>query len=132
MTPSNSQIARLGAELDVATVHAQELLANAGAGQLMRRPRPQSWSPGECIAHLSITTRAYLPLLDRAIANARTNGMLANGPFRMDMMGRFLKWSLEPPPRFHFRTGEAFEPLTAAEPAEILPEFVSFQQQLIQ
>jgi hypothetical protein len=49
----------------------------------------------------------------------------------MDMMGRLLKWSLEPPVRFRFKTGSAFQPV-AAEPQGILPEFVSLQQQLIE
>jgi hypothetical protein len=57
MTPSNSQIAALGAEFDAATAHAQKLLGNAGFEQMVRRPHPQSWLPAECIAHLSITTR---------------------------------------------------------------------------
>lgn len=132
MTPSNPQIAMLGAEFDAATAHAQKLLGNGGVEHMMRRPHPQSWSPAECIAHLSVTTRAYLPLLDGAIADARSNGILANGPFRMDLMGRLLRWSLEPPVRFRFKTGSAFQPVAAAEPQGILPEFVSLQQQLIE
>lgn len=131
MTNRNLQLEQIRAEFEAATGNARKLLENLSAAQLVRRPGSQQWSAAECVEHLNITTRAYLPLLDQAQMNARKNGILGKGPFRMDLLGRFLRWSLEPPPRFRSKTGKAFEPVDVANASGVLSDFVSLQQQLI-
>jgi hypothetical protein len=43
-----------------------------------------------------------------------------------------LVWTLEPPPRFRFRTPRAFEPIDAGPVDEVLPAFLERQQQILQ
>ncbi len=132
MTELNPQLEQIRAEFEAATGNARKLLENVSAAQLVRRPGAQQWSAAECVEHLNITTRAYLPLLGQALMDARKNGILGNGPFRMDLLGRLLRWSLEPPPRFRLKTGKGFEPVDVANASGVLSDFVSLQQQLIE
>jgi DinB superfamily len=50
--------------------------------ELMTRPEPGSWCVGECLDHLTQTTRAFLPAISAAVARApklKTNRRLRTG-----------------------------------------------------
>ena len=49
----------------------------------------------------------------------------------MDLMGRVIKFSLEPPPKLKSVTAQRFEPLVTEPLEEILPTFLELQNQLI-
>jgi len=73
------------------------------------RPAPEKWSIGQCLSHLATTDQA-LPAIDRAIANARTHGWLASGPFHYGWLTRWMIGSMEPPPKRRMRTFPIFTP----------------------
>lgn len=81
---------------------------------------------GECIEHLTITTRNYLVLADKAFVNAPRG----NGPYKKDWMGAFLAWYLDPPYRRKDKTLPAYEP-AALDRARVLPDFLESQRQLL-
>jgi hypothetical protein len=55
----------------------------------------------------------------------------SSSPFKMDLMGRVIKFSLEPPPKLKSVTAQRFEPLLTEPLEEILPTFLELQNQLI-
>jgi hypothetical protein len=73
------------------------------------RPAPEKWSIGQCLAHLA-TTDQVLPAIDRAIADARTRGWLAPGPFRYGWFASWMIGTMEPPPKRRMRTVSIFTP----------------------
>ncbi len=89
----------------------QDLPGLAGGlarGQFNWRPDPRRWSIGQCVAHLNITLERYLPVLDQAVATARSQGRRAQGPFVPSLFERWFIGSLEPPVRLRFKTPKAF------------------------
>ncbi|HEX4627748.1 MAG TPA: maleylpyruvate isomerase N-terminal domain-containing protein, partial [Gemmatimonadales bacterium] len=54
------------------------------SGRWGRRSDPERWSVAECVAHLNLTSREYLPLLRDAIARARVVEQGPVGRYRRD------------------------------------------------
>jgi hypothetical protein len=126
----NAQLADLIDQIDRASRDAAALVEGLGADRLIARPSTGGWSVAENVAHLSLTTRAFLPLFDAALADARARNLTSQGPFRLDLWGRFLRWTIEPPPRIRVKTTAPFQPVDVGPVAEVLPVFLSLQDEL--
>jgi hypothetical protein len=104
--------------------------------QWVTRRDPQAWSVAECIVHLNLTTDAYLPLIDAALAAA------AEAPppqrYRCDPVGWMVARAAGPLPRIagarrgRVRTQAAFVPGGDASKAATLARFEAGQVQLHQ
>ncbi|MEW5974770.1 MAG: DinB family protein [Acidobacteriota bacterium] len=128
---SRAQLNDLQDQLKAAASRAEQLAGGLSGTQLEHRPLRDRWSIAECLKHLTLTSRAYLPIIDCAIEEARLSGLLGGGPFRMDWMGRVLKWVVEPPVRIRVRTKAEFHPPETALSVRALPEFLETQEQLL-
>lgn len=124
-------VAELVAEFRTLAMEVQNLVAGRSETDLSARPADLGWSAAECIAHLSLTTRAFLPVVRHATELARARGDLAPGPYRMDFIGRLLKMSLEPPARVRVKTRAQFTPGNVGAPALVLDEFLRLQDEMI-
>jgi hypothetical protein len=80
-----------------------------------RRGDPARWSAGECVAHLNLTARAFLPLIRRALDEGRRAVSPPPSRYRRDPIGWLLWRSMGPPVRHRFRTTAPFVP-SGAEP----------------
>jgi hypothetical protein len=98
---------------------------------LATRPSAEEWSAAECIAHLNLTTRAYLPLLQAAAESLRRGGAIAKRPPRRDFVGWMLCRVLEPPARQRTRTTAAFIPDGSPDVGSALTGFEELQEALI-
>jgi hypothetical protein len=98
-------------------------------------PSPNVWSVGQCLDHLNVTARAYLPALDEGIASAIRAGVYGNGPFTYNVLGRLMVRSMEPPPLWRFKAPAIFAPPTTPKAQrtrnEIMAGFRGFQVQYI-
>jgi hypothetical protein len=118
-------------ELKAATERARTLVDTTPARLFTVRPSLTQWSAAECLSHLSISTEMFLPVLKRAADDARSRGLSASSVPSMDVLGRILKWFLEPPVRSRMKTTAAFVPRSIRAKAEALAEFSMLQSQLI-
>jgi hypothetical protein len=118
------QFERLSAEAD-------GLIAPLSETQFTWQPAPGSWSVAECIEHLNVTARLYLPNLDEAIADAIRRGRYAEGPFSYNWIGRFVVRSMEPPARMKMKAPKAFQPPPSRSRREIMAAFRAYQVQFI-
>ncbi len=84
----------------------------------------------ECIEHLHLSNRSYLPRLEEALRILRERKLTAGGPFRLDWNARLLKYWLEPPSRLRLPTGAPFKPINISDPAASFGEFESLNRQL--
>ena len=126
----NAQLNGVCTELDEATVRARKAVERVPSALVGRRPHQGSWSIAECIAHLTITTDAYIAVIRPAIDRAREQHLLHRGTtFRVEISARMLAWWLEPPYRLKSKTLAAFVP-EMEQPARALPDFVDRQQKL--
>ena len=110
---------------------ARRLAGTLDPATLMRRPRPESWSVAECLAHLNLSVDAYFPVWARELVPDRRKGAAASGNYRLDFWGRILIWTLEPPPKFRFPAPRNFQPPTAVSAETILQEFLDRQDKII-
>jgi hypothetical protein len=124
------QLAALVNELDRATARARELAAGLDDATFQAHPPPGGWSAAECIAHLTLTTAAFLPGLDTALAAGR-RGFPDSRRYRRGLVGSLLAWSLEPPVRLRFRTLPAFVPGSTVSKAAVLADFARLQRELV-
>jgi hypothetical protein len=125
-----SQLDDLVRQLGLCSERATAVVAQLTPEQLAKRPAPESWSIAECITHLTLSNRPYPPLLRAAYAEGRRAGRLGSGPFKEGLMGRLLKWSLEPPPRLKFKANAPFQPVEFGPAERVLPDFLALQEQI--
>ena len=118
-------------ELNEATRRAWHLVQSTEGRLFTVRPTPMSWSAAECLAHLSLSTEMFLPVLKDAIRrNANANANKPRTP-KMDLVGKVLAWFLEPPIRKKFKTPAPFVPKSVRAKADAFGEFASLQERLL-
>ena len=129
MAKIHPQLEAVRVEIAEATTRARRL-AQVSDADFATRPDGGGWSPAECVAHLNLTTRAFLPLIDAALAEASPDPAAASTTYTKDLLGRLLAWYLEPPYRMKAKTPASFGPSADAPRAEIVAEFESLQFEL--
>jgi hypothetical protein len=118
-------------ELNDATQRAWSLVQSTDGRLFTVRPNASSWSAAECLSHLSISTELFLPVLQKAIDEARKRGLTgAKRQPKMDVIGRVLRWFLEPPIRQRLKTRAPFVPRSVRAKAEAFGEFAALQSKL--
>lgn len=101
-----------------------------------KRPGPDRWSAAECVEHLNLTSKAYVPLLRDAIARAKKLGGAPRKHYRRDPLGWFLSTMIGPRRRFGklrmmgMPTTPTFVPKAGRSRSEILSDFVRLQGEL--
>ena len=91
------------------------------------RSGPDRWSMNECIAHLNLTSSAFLPLLRTGLDEARRSGHRAPRRYRRDPIGWLLWKSLGPPVKRKFKTTAPFVPRSDRTSADHVAEFERLQ-----
>jgi hypothetical protein len=129
--PAVDAVAEIEAELNAVTEQARRLIDSTDGRLFTVRPNPGSWSASECIAHINLSTELFLPVLGPAIDDAKSRKLLAKKPPKMDLLGRILRWFLEPPTRQRLKTSARFVPRSIRAKSESFAEFVALQNQLI-
>jgi hypothetical protein len=94
-------------------------------------PAPGAWSVAECIDHLNVTARLYLPMLDEGIAEAIRRGLYAPGPFHYNWFNRFVARSMEPPARIRTKAPKAFQPPPDRPRQDVMAAFRAYQVQFV-
>ena len=123
MPTAAGQIDSLLQQLRENSRQAEVIFGSNTTGQLQHHPGQERWSAAECIAHLNLSNRAYLPLLDSAIERLREKKVSGSGPFHLNWNARLLKYWLEPPSRLRLPTGAPFQPIAVKDPAATSGEF---------
>lgn len=119
------------AEFDEATKRAWELVKSTDPRFFTVRPHPGSWSAAECLAHLSISTEMFLPVLRKSIDEGMAKALKSKRKPAMDVVGRVMRWFLEPPIRSRVQTTAPLVPKSIRAKAEAFGEFSSLQSKLI-
>jgi len=92
-----------------------------------KRSDPARWSVAECVAHLNITSLAYVPLLQHAVSRARMLERRSPSRYRRDPIGWLLWATMGPPVRFRIKTIARFLPSSVAAPELLVQEFDRLQ-----
>lgn len=129
-TQLHPQVQRIEQELAAATTRAARLVDRTPEPDFTRAPAAGHWSIAECLEHLNLTTRAYLPLIDDALQVGRLFATGSPRRYRRDLTGWLLCRMAEPPYRLRTTTRPRFMPAGLGSRGEMLSEFVRLQQEL--
>jgi hypothetical protein len=110
---------------------ARNLLTYTGEGPLRKRRSPSSWSALDCVVHLNLATQAMLPGIREAVEAAPGVTGGAKTIFKMDLPGRLLAWSLEPPALIKMTAPKLAQPLESEGSEPVLQEFERLHNELI-
>lgn len=121
--------AQITSELNEATQRARKLVETTDGRVFTVRPHPNSWSAAECLAHLTLTGKAFVPTIQEAVAKAKKKKMSKHP--HIDPIGSAMRWLMEPPARTRFKTNPPFVPRAARPKFDAWAEFASVQSQLM-
>ena len=101
-----------------------------------KRPGPDRWSAAECVDHLNLPSKAYVPLLRDAVSRARKSSKPPRKHYRRDPLGWLFSMMIGPirglgklhMPRV--KTSPPFVPKPGRSKSEILSDFVRLQAEL--
>jgi hypothetical protein len=134
MTSLSQPLASIRNELDATTARLHALVDTMDDATWRARPRTHRWSAAECVEHLNLTSRAYLPLLREAIRDGRARGLTnPGGSASAGLIGWLLLRAQEPPvrPRRRIRTTKAFVPLEVGPKTQVVAEYERLQREMI-
>lgn len=119
-------------QLDDASESARQIADGLDVNQLRQRPQPDRWSIAECLVHLNLSSQAEIVVLDDVFARTTKEKMSNKMKYKMDFLGSFLKWMLEPPMKSwsKIKTTEEFRPMNIEPVEQALPTFLDLQEQL--
>ena len=95
---------------------------------------PGAWSVAECVAHLNLTSQAYLPVLAEGLERARAIGGPAPARYRMDPVGALISLAAGPMLRIggkrvgKGKTPASFVPSGVLPREHLLAEFDRLQE----
>ena len=131
------QLADIVESLESAQSHLRRLTDKIPEPAWNRRPAANQWSAAECVEHLNLTSRAYIPRFRDAIASAGEVRRAPTKRYHHDAVGWFLSMMFGPLRhlgRFKIgrvKTTPAFVPKPGRSRTEILSDFVRLQAELI-
>lgn len=128
MTP---RMAAIEGELEDARKRAHRLAVTARDERWRQRPDPDRWSVAECVEHLNLTTKAYLPLIRDAIERGQASEAPSRVRYRRDLVGWLICWASEPPVRIRLKTSAPFVPTATGSSEQLLAEFDRLQAELV-
>ena len=132
------QLAAIVTQLEDAQQRLHRLEARTPADRWSARSAADRWSIGECIAHLNLTSQAYIPLLRQAFVDPKLANRTAPARYRRDPMGWLLSLSVGNLPRIgrlrfgRVKTKPQFVPGGDLDREMVVGEFNTLQHELIQ
>lgn len=110
---------------------ADALLAPLTDEQFYWQPPTGGWSCAQCIEHLNVAARTYLPTIDEGIAAAIKAGQYGVGPFAYNWLGRLTVAAVAPPVRLRVKAPRAIQPGESRPRSQIMAAFRAYQVQFI-
>ena len=125
------QLAALVTDLESASERVHRLHRSLSFHAWSARPASDRWSAAECIAHLNLTSEALLPLVRRALQQARDRQESKPSHYRRDARG-WLAWKIiAPESGVKIKTTAPFVPSGALSADSLLSEFTRLQGEVI-
>jgi hypothetical protein len=108
--PMVTDLADFLLQLDEIDTDTGRLLGELTQHQFHWSPAAARWSIAQCIVHLCIIGRRYLPAIDDTLERASVENLLSPGPFRYGFFERWIAHATEPPPGIRLKTPAAARP----------------------
>ncbi|MBP6665242.1 MAG: DinB family protein [Chitinophagales bacterium] len=125
--------------IDELSQQTQDLLAmveqwnSLPASVLNRQPQPNKWSALQCLEHLNIYGRYYLPAIEKAITHAKHT---PEPTFTSGWLGNYFVESIKLPksgtPSKPMKTLKSYNPNKLLDKQQVISEFLMQQEQLLE
>lgn len=125
------QLQALADETQAATERLRRLADRVPAERWSERADPDRWSVGECVAHLNLTSEAYLPLVREGLERARAQGGGAPARYRRDLLGWMIWRASAPGGGMKVKTSASFVPTADQPKDEMVARFHRLQDELL-
>ncbi|HUF47494.1 MAG TPA: DinB family protein [Vicinamibacterales bacterium] len=131
------QLTRLVGDYDAAHARLHAVAGRLTPGEAADRRDSGRWSVAENVAHLNLTSAAFLPALENGLEEASRLGGDARTRYRRDAMGWLFTMIVGPQPRIgrlrlgSVKTPRPFVPDGGARIDELLAEFDRLQSALV-
>jgi hypothetical protein len=131
------ELTRIIAELQHAMTRLERLADSTPDDRWGKRNDPDKWSPAECVAHLNLTSAAYIPLIRKAIEEARQRPRSTANRYHRDFLGWLFGKMTGPLPTIgkarigKVKTTAAFVPTGNQPKQQLLAQFKHDQDELI-
>ena len=127
----NAQLRSIVDDLQAAEHRFQQLHHWLPRDAWCHRPGEGRWSPAECLAHLNLTSRAMLPLLDAGLREAADRASRSTPTYRRDVIG-WLIWKLIAPSNgLRTQTLPAFVPSGEESLVTVMADFEHLQSEIV-
>ena len=132
-----TQLADIAGQFERARGRLHRVVSAVPAERWSVRADPVRWSVAECVAHLNLTGRAYIPMLQAALTEAKALGEPGPRRYRRDLAGWLVSLFVGPTPRIgrsafgRARTIAAFVPSGELPREVVLSEFDRLQVEQI-
>lgn len=127
----HAQLVAVIADLDAASRRLKALGLRLAPQAWHRRPAPGRWSAAQCVAHLNLTSEAFLPRLHAGIDDARQAGGPAPPHFRLGWAGWLVRRVAGPSRWMRVKTPAAFVPTADRPGTELVQRFEQLQDELV-
>ncbi len=125
------ELENLGRQFRLIKSDANTLISGLSQSAFNWRRESAAWSIGQCLEHLNVTARAYLPRLDESIEQARRQRCLGPGPYRYGRLQMWFVQSMEPPVKRRSTAPKLFRPQSVQlQLSETLNAFLSCQDEI--
>ena len=103
--------------------------------KMMAQPGPGQWSAAQCLEHLNIYGRYYLPAIEKGIDRARNAARQPQKQFRSGWIGDYFAKLMRPKPggalKSKMKSPKNAIPAPSPDPQAMLAEFIDQQETLI-
>jgi hypothetical protein len=127
------QLAAIVEDYESAQHRLDDLTNGLTEEQWSRSIDPTRWSAAQCIEHLNLTSRAFIPVIRDGLEKARARGGEAPERYRLDFAG-WMIWRASGPTRGfgRLRTTAPFVPGAHLGREQVLGEFARLQKEQIE
>ncbi|HJP59085.1 MAG TPA: DinB family protein, partial [Gemmatimonadaceae bacterium] len=131
------QLAKVLESLESAQTRLRTLSDRVSEAAWNKHPAPDAWSAADCVEHLNLTSRAYVPLLREALDRARLLRRPPTTRYYLDVAGRVMAFMMRPMKQIgRFKIGRVkttgpFTPRGGQSREQLLSEFVRLQSDLM-
>jgi len=106
------------------------LMSGLTDAQFNWQPATGRWSMAGCFDHLNKSAGdLFVPMLDRAIADARANGRTSDGPFVYGPVQRWMIRTNDAPAKMKFKAPKKFQPAPQLAVDQVRADFVRWQEE---
>lgn len=123
-------ISNLKSDVSALMQKSEAVLNGMTLRELNSKGQQAQWSVLECIAHVNLYNRFYIPEIEKAISNCKTSGPQES--VRHTWIGNFSIKMMDPSNQKRQKTFKRMNPSSSALKIDVVEEFMNQQDKLLQ